>query len=94
VLAALPVKRGRDIQRASRADHDQRPPNRPKARRNIKIIYFLGWSAYVLPRNGADKVGFLVEHFTFLGFQGQYWMLILAAMIAIYILFVWRTGGV
>jgi hypothetical protein len=39
-------------------------------------------------------VGFLVEHFTFLGFQGQYWMLILVAMIAIYILFVWRTGGV
>jgi hypothetical protein len=66
-------------------------PIRP---RNTKIIYFLGGAAYVLPRNGADEVGFLVEHFTFLSFQGQYWMLILAAMIAIYILFVWKTGGV
>jgi hypothetical protein len=36
---------------------------------------------------------FLVEHFRFLGFEGQYWMLILVAMVAIYIFLIWRTGG-
>ena len=34
---------------------------------------------------------FLVEHFTFLGFEGQYWMLIVAALIAAFIFFIWKT---
>jgi len=34
-------------------------------------------------------VQFLIEHFTFLGFEGQNWMLILVGLIAAYILFVW-----
>jgi hypothetical protein len=34
---------------------------------------------------------FLVEHFSFLGFDGQYWMLIVAAMIAIFVLLVVGT---
>jgi hypothetical protein len=38
-------------------------------------------------------VQFLVESFTFLGFQGQNWMLIVAAMIMAYILFAWATGS-
>jgi hypothetical protein len=36
-------------------------------------------------------VQFLVERFTFLGFVGQNWMLIVVAVIAAYIFFVWRT---
>jgi hypothetical protein len=36
-------------------------------------------------------VQFLIEHFTFLGFEGQYWMLIVVALIAAFILFVWKT---
>jgi hypothetical protein len=36
-------------------------------------------------------VGFLVEHFAFLGFEGQNWMLIAAVLIAAYIFFVWKT---
>ena len=35
---------------------------------------------------------FLIEPFTFLGVQGQNWMLIVVAMIAAYGLFAWRTG--
>jgi hypothetical protein len=34
---------------------------------------------------------FLVEHFSFFGFDGQYWMLIVAAMIAIFVLLVVGT---
>jgi hypothetical protein len=40
-----------------------------------------------------DVVQFLVEPFTFLGFQGQNWMLIVVAMIAAYLAFVWKTGS-
>ena len=36
----------------------------------------------------AGAVQFLVERFTFLGFEGQYWMLIVVALIAAFIFFV------
>ena len=45
-----------------------------------------------LPKNGAGTVHFLVDRFTLLGFEGQYWMLIVVAAIAFYILFVWKTN--
>jgi hypothetical protein len=37
-------------------------------------------------------VGFLVEHFTFLGFDGQYWMLVMVAVTASFSFYVWKTG--
>ena len=40
-----------------------------------------------------DVVQFLVEPFTVMGFQGQNWMLIVVAMIAAYLAFVWKTGS-
>ena len=41
------------------------------------------------PENGGvGALHFLVEHFSFLGFDGQYWMLIAAAMIAVFVLLV------
>jgi hypothetical protein len=33
----------------------------------------------------------LVEHFSFLGFEGQNWMLIVVGLIAAFIFFVWKT---
>jgi H+/gluconate symporter-like permease len=36
-------------------------------------------------------VQFLIEHFTFLGFEGQNWMLILIAVIAGFLFFFWKT---
>lgn len=45
------------------------------------------------PKIRRGAVQFLVESFTFLGFQGQNWMLIVVAMIAAYVLFAWTTGG-
>jgi hypothetical protein len=36
-------------------------------------------------------VQFLVKHFTFLGFEVQNWMLIVAGLIAVFIVFVWLT---
>jgi hypothetical protein len=38
-------------------------------------------------------VQFLVGHFTFLGFDGQNWMLIVVAVIAAFIVLVWKTRG-
>ena len=35
---------------------------------------------------------FLVEHLTFLGFEGENWMLIVAGLIAVHVLFIWKTG--
>jgi hypothetical protein len=43
--------------------------------------------------NQGSVMQFLVEPFTFLGFQGQYWMLIVVAMIAAYVLFAWKIGN-
>jgi hypothetical protein len=34
---------------------------------------------------------FLVEHFSFLGFDGQYWMLIVLALTAGFVLVAFRT---
>lgn len=45
----------------------------------------------VLQEMGAEAVQFLVEHFTFLGFKGQYWMLIVVGLIATFVFFVWKT---
>jgi hypothetical protein len=36
-------------------------------------------------------VQFLVERFTFLGFEGQNWMLILIGVVAAFLFFVWKT---
>jgi H+/gluconate symporter-like permease len=36
-------------------------------------------------------VQFLIEHFTFLGFEGQNWMLIVVGVIVAFIFFVWKT---
>jgi hypothetical protein len=36
-------------------------------------------------------VQFLIERFAFLGFEGQYWMLIAAGLIAAFVFFVWKT---
>jgi hypothetical protein len=66
--------------------------------KNIKIIYLRRRNAYpaqtkrlLCTKKGAGAVQFLIEHFTFLGFEGQYWMLIVVALIAAFILFVWKT---
>jgi H+/gluconate symporter-like permease len=40
---------------------------------------------------GAVAVQFLTEHFTFLGFEGQNWMLIAVGLIAAFIFFAWKT---
>jgi len=45
----------------------------------------------ILQEMGAEAVQFLVEHFTFLGFKGQYWMLIVVGLIAAFVFFVWKT---
>jgi H+/gluconate symporter-like permease len=42
-------------------------------------------------KGGAEAVQFLIEHFTFLGFEGQNWMLILIGVIAAFLFFVWKT---
>jgi len=42
---------------------------------------------------GAGAVQYLIEPFTFLGFEGQNWMLIVVGLIAAFVLFVWRTRG-
>jgi hypothetical protein len=47
----------------------------------------------MLPKDGAETVQFIIEQFTFLGFEGQNWMLIVAGLIAAFVLFVWTTHG-
>jgi putative solute:sodium symporter small subunit len=44
-----------------------------------------------LPNKGADAVDFLVQKFSIFGFDGQYWMLAGAVVVAVFIVFVWRT---
>jgi hypothetical protein len=44
-----------------------------------------------LRKNGAAAVGFLVEGFSFLGFDVQNWMLIVIVVTAVFGLFVWKT---
>lgn len=36
---------------------------------------------------------FLLEHFTFLGFEFQYWMPVFAGVVAVYVLYIWRTAN-
>ena len=43
------------------------------------------------PKNGAWAVHFLVENFSLLGFEVQNWMLIVVALLAIFVFFVWRA---
>jgi hypothetical protein len=45
----------------------------------------------ILQKKGAEAVQFLVEHFTFLGFEVQNWMLIAAGLMAAFIFIVWKT---
>jgi hypothetical protein len=46
----------------------------------------------ILPEiGGTGALHFLVEHFSLFGFDGQYWMLIAAAVIAGFILFALTT---
>jgi hypothetical protein len=40
---------------------------------------------------GAGVAQFLVGHFTFLGFEGQNWMLVVAGLIAAFVFYVWKT---
>jgi hypothetical protein len=44
------------------------------------------------PKLGTGTVQFLIKRFAFLGLEGQYWMLIAAGLIAIFIFFVWKTS--
>jgi hypothetical protein len=37
-------------------------------------------------------LSFLIGHFTFLGFEFQYWMPVSIGAIAIYFLYFWKTG--
>jgi hypothetical protein len=41
---------------------------------------------------GAEALHFLVEHFSFLGFDGQYWMLIVLAIATGFVLVALGTG--
>jgi hypothetical protein len=53
---------------------------------------FLAPKCLSCPENGGPgALHFLVEHFSFLGFDGQYWMLIVAAVIAGFVLFALAT---
>jgi hypothetical protein len=52
---------------------------------------FLSPNRLFCPGNGGGSVQFLVKHFTFLGFEGQNWMLIVAAVIAVFVVYVWKT---
>jgi hypothetical protein len=42
-------------------------------------------------KRGAGAVQFLIEHFTFLGFEIQNWMLVVVGLIAAYMLLVWMS---
>jgi nitrate reductase NapE component len=45
-----------------------------------------------VPKNGGTgAVKFLIEHFTFLGFEVQNWMLVVVGLIAAYMLLVWMS---
>jgi nitrate reductase NapE component len=44
-----------------------------------------------LPKTGWASVRFLVEGFTFLGFDVQNWMLVVVGLIAAFGFFVWKT---
>jgi hypothetical protein len=43
-------------------------------------------------KEGEETLQFLIEHFSFLGFDGQYWMLIVVGLIAVLSLLCRRTA--
>jgi hypothetical protein len=43
------------------------------------------------PKWRAGALQFLVDHFSFLGFEGQNWMLVMVGLIAAFIFFVLKT---
>jgi nitrate reductase NapE component len=43
------------------------------------------------PKAGTKTVQFLIKRFAFLGFEGQYWMLIAAGLVVAFIFFIWMT---
>jgi hypothetical protein len=67
--------------------------------KNRKIIYLSRRNTYpaqakclfCTKKGDTGAVQFLVERFTFLGFEGQNWMLILIGVVAAFLFFVWRT---
>jgi hypothetical protein len=70
----------------------------PSLRTNIEIIskerqntYSAQTKRLSCMKKGAGAVQFLLRHFTFLGFEGQNWMLVVAGVIAVYIFFVWKA---
>jgi hypothetical protein len=53
---------------------------------------FLALECLCCPENGgAGALHFLVEHFSFLGFEAQYWMLLVAIVIAGFVLLTLAT---
>jgi hypothetical protein len=44
-----------------------------------------------LHKKRAGAVGFLIQKFSFFGFEAQNWMLIVLFLIAAFIVFAWRT---
>jgi hypothetical protein len=69
-----------------------------RAAENRKIIYLHCQRAYLAqtnrlfcPKTGTGTVQFLIRHFAFLGFEGQYWMLVAAGLIAVFIFFAWKN---
>ena len=42
-------------------------------------------------KKGMEQVQFLTEHFTILGIQAQNWMLVAAALVAVFVAFVTAT---
>jgi len=67
----------------------------PKYKNNIFLIakcLSCPRKALILPaKGGAGALHFLVEHFSLFGFDGQYWMLIVVAITAIFVLIVLGT---
>jgi H+/gluconate symporter-like permease len=44
-----------------------------------------------LHQKETEAVQFLIQQFTFLGFEGQNWMLIAAGVVVVFCLLVWKT---
>jgi hypothetical protein len=62
-------------------------PARSKYKNNI----FPSQKCLACRKAGSAAVRFLVEGFTFLGFDVQNWMLVVVGLIAAFIFFVWKT---
>ena len=61
--------------------------------KKYKNNIFLSLGHLSLPKYGAGAMQFLVGHFRLLGFEGQHWMPIAVASIALYSFVVWKSGG-